>query len=207
MENATLFVQFAEIASEEEEWFFIVENLRAAAEALEPRFAEYWRVERERERIREEQGKLLVFKNNNPDPSGIYFMLIAYAIENLCKGLLIKRNRARVWDSAAKAGKLLGDVLGHDVLALLKKIKFPLRPEDEELAFRLERSAVWSARYPVPRKADDKTVKIKIPSGEEVVPTWHREDDLNIVKEFFLRVDDFVTAQLKAHSGEVLSQS
>src|SRR4029077_18994775 len=30
------------------------------------------------------------------------------------------------------------------------------------------------------------TLKFKMPSGEEIVPAWYKEDDLQIVKEFFL---------------------
>jgi hypothetical protein len=191
-----MFTQFADIVSEEEEWFFVAEDLRVAAEALEPEIERYWKIEKERERIQEERGGLLVFTRNS-DPTGVYFMLIAYAIENLCKGLLVKRAKDRVWETTSNSGEIPRDLLGHDLLTLLKSIKFPLRSEDEELAFRLKRSSVWSARYPVPVKAIGKAVLFKR-SGEEIVPVWSKGNDLQVVKEFYTRVGNFVTNQLKA---------
>ncbi|MFL6264059.1 MAG: hypothetical protein ACJ76Y_30610 [Thermoanaerobaculia bacterium] len=196
MDEEDPLIQFAEIASEEEEWFFMAEDLRLAAEALEPQIKEYWMIEKERESLRDEEGSLRVFMYN-PDPTGIYFMLTAYAIENLCKGLLVRKSKDQVWDLAAKKGSVPKELLSHDLLTLLNNVNFPLRPEDEELAFRLKRSAVWSARYPVPTKASHPTVKLKLPSGEEVVPRWHQESDLQSVKELFSRVDSFVSEQLK----------
>jgi hypothetical protein len=192
-------VQFAEIASEAEEWFYTAANLQLAAEALESKVEEYWNIERARELQRDETGALLIFLYN-PDPTGIYFMLVAYAIENLCKGLLVRDKADHVWSSAAEKGMVPSDVIGHDLLYLLRSVNFPLQHGDEELAFRLKRSSVWAARYPVPRKADHPTLKFKMPSGEEIVPAWYKEDDLQIVKEFFLRVDNFVSDQLKARS-------
>src|SRR4029077_2591059 len=113
-------------------------------------------------------------------------MLVAYAIENLCKGRLVRNKTDHVWSSAAEKGMIPSDVIGHDLSYLLRSVNFPLQHGDEELAFRLKRSSVWAARYPVPRKADHPTLKFKMPSGEEIVPAWYKEDDLQIVKEFFL---------------------
>jgi hypothetical protein len=188
--------QFAEIASEEEEWFFIAEDLRQSAEALEPKVKKYWAIEKDRDKLRDKEGIPWVFMYN-PDPRGVYFMLTAYAIENLCKGLWVRKNKDLVRSLAAKKGSIPQELLSHDLLILLNKINFPLRLEDEELAFRLKRSAVWSARYPIPTRAQHPTVKWKLPSGEEIVPTWYKASDLQDIKEFFYRVDGFVSEQLK----------
>lgn len=87
---------FAEIASDEEGWIFTAVDLLDTAEGLEPKIEEYWRIERDRSRRREEAGRLLICMYE-PDPRAIYFMLIAYAVENLCKGLLVKKSVSRVW--------------------------------------------------------------------------------------------------------------
>src|ERR1700748_3451393 len=110
-------VQFAEIASEAEEWFAIADNLQLTAEALEPKVEDFWRVERTRELSRTEKRGLLIFPYN-PDPRGVYFMLVAYAIENLCKGLLVRNQKNHVWDSAAKKGTVPSDLLKHDLVDL-----------------------------------------------------------------------------------------
>lgn len=196
MDRRSLHAQYAEFAVDVDEWFFTAENLLAAAEVLEPKIEEYWTIERERNRKREVTKKILIFPHQ-PDPRGVYFMLTAYALENLCKGLLIKKNLDSIESVATQSGKLPSDVIHHNLLELLRRIGFDLNTEDSELAFRLERSAVWSARYPVPTRADHRTVHMRTAEGEEIVPTWHKEDDVKVVKNFAARVDQFIIEQLK----------
>jgi hypothetical protein len=196
MDRQSLHAQYAEFATDVDEWFFTAENLLGAAEVLEPLIEEYWAIERERNRKREATGKVLIFPYQ-PDPRGIYFMLTAYALENLCKGLLIKKKLSTIQSGTAESGELPRDVIHHNLSELLRRIGFDAKPEDAELAFRLERSAVWSARYPVPTRAEHRTVHMRTTEGEEIVPTWHKEDDVKTVKSFASRVDQFVIEQLK----------
>jgi hypothetical protein len=196
MDRRSLYAQYAEFATDVDEWFFTAEDLLAAADALEPKIEEYWAIDHERNRLRETSGKLLVF-SYQPDPRGIYFMLTAYAVENLCKGLLIKKNLSTMQSAADLKGSLPRDVISHNLLVLLRRIGFDLNPEDSELAFRLERSAVWSARYPVPIGAEHRTLQMRTAEGEEVVPTWHKKDDVEVVKNFVTRVYQFIIEQLK----------
>jgi hypothetical protein len=205
MTQRELYEQFAEIAFDDDEWFFIATDLQSAAEALEPKIKEYWEVEARRRRLEKEKGTILIFEYQ-PDPRGIYFMLVAYALENLCKAFLIKKHEDTAWRRMVEDGEIPKEVTGsghgHDLETLLYKIGFPLTPADKELAFRLERSAVWSARYPVPKKAETKTVR-RTNNGEEVVP-WHKENDLEVVKEFVARVERYIVGYLRgSYADEV----
>lgn len=192
MDNRSLHAQYAEFATDVDEWFSTAENLLAAAEALQPKVLEYWAVDNERNRRRESQGKLPIHPHQ-VDLRGIYFMLTSYAIENLCKGLLISQNLRSI-QAAANKGRLPPYMLRHDLSKLLRRVGFDLTSVDEELAFRLERSAVWSARYPVPTHANHQTVRMR------TVPTWHNEDDVEVVKDFVARVDQFIIEELKKAS-------
>jgi hypothetical protein len=197
MDYRSLHAQYAEFATDVDEWFSIAENLLAAAEALQPKISEYWAIEHERIKDRESTGKLLIYPHQ-ADPRGIYFMLTSYAIENLCKGLLISQNLHSMQSVVTDEGRLPRYLLHHNLVELLRRIGFDLTSEDAELAFRLERSAVWSARYPVPAQANPKrTVHMETDEGEEIVPTWHNEDDVEVVKNFVARVDQLIIEKLK----------
>jgi hypothetical protein len=194
--------RFANLAVDDEGWFFIAEDLMFAAGILEPQIEKYWNIERELSRARETEPFLVTFYQ--PDPRSIYLMLMAYAIENLYKGLLVLKEKKRVWAAAEREGKgeRLTDVLGgHKLLALLSRIGFHLTTADKELAVRLRRCSEWSARYPVPPRFDHDTLTLKTATGEEVVPPWYREDDVQVVKEFVSRIDSFIGAQLPTERG------
>jgi hypothetical protein len=84
MKTTGLYTAFADLAADDDGWFSIVEDLLSTAEALEPMIREYWEEEKRREREISNSGTFLIF-TYNPDPREIYFMLMAYAIENACR--------------------------------------------------------------------------------------------------------------------------
>jgi hypothetical protein len=81
---------------------------------------------------------------------GIYFMLLAFAAENLVKAKLIRLNRERVAEEMLQKGGLPPFLKSHDLLSLSLDAGFQSTPEDEEALRRLSRVAVWDGRYPVP---------------------------------------------------------
>jgi hypothetical protein len=183
-----LFIEFAGVASEAENWFLVAEDLVSAAEALEPKIKEYAHLMRERSRRRKAGEFLIGFYE--PDVTGVYLMLIAYALENTCKGLLVAKNGKDWEETMAETGKL-PDKLPHDrhdLRKLLEMIGFALNARDKKLASLLERSAVWSGRYPVPTKANDRTVQVAVVSK--------KVNRVEAARDFLRRVDQFVDEQL-----------
>ena len=183
---------FAEFASDTDDWFERADALRSAAEMLESSIERYWTIARKRSETRPRANRLIVYVTD-PDPRHIYLMLMAYAIENLCKGLQIAEKGREFWAEVAEMGKIPRWILGHDVRKLLQNITFPLSTEDRELADRLTRAVVWSGRYPVPPAAKHWSVFAKTVEGKEEWPEWHREEDVAAVKDFYARVDAFVS--------------
>lgn len=81
-----------------------------------------------------------------------YFLLIAYAMENVIKGILIGRDASVVTD-ARVPGNLLRDG-GHDIASAGVEI-LDLRDDEINLLERLNTYLKWSGRYPLPLKASD----------------------------------------------------
>jgi hypothetical protein len=90
-------------------------------------------------------------------------MLVAYAIENYFKAILVAENREKyrqeILFKAKGEGNLPKDLKknGHDLIQLVNKTKSKLDLAEAELSLltRLYRHSVWQGRYPVPGKADD----------------------------------------------------
>lgn len=80
----------------------------------------------------------------------IYFMLSAFGIENLLKAALIRDRYAEI-DGAFRTNARLPKVLkSHKLFKLCQQLGLVLTKQEEDLLRRLERSAVWYGRYPVP---------------------------------------------------------
>ncbi|HYG63677.1 MAG TPA: hypothetical protein VEL74_13940 [Thermoanaerobaculia bacterium] len=197
MEPPSQTESFADKAVDEDGWFFTAEDLLAAAKALEPAMEGYWRLQRERAQLEDSEFRVFDYE---PDVRGPYLMLTAYAIENFCKAVVMCDS----WWLIFEKKELPRKFTKHDLLELLKRVGIPLSSEDEELAFRLERSAVWAGRYPVPTHPAHRTLYFTRARGEKVVPSWHREDDVKLAKDLVERVRDFVVKELEArHQAEI----
>jgi hypothetical protein len=80
-----------------------------------------------------------------------YFMLLAFALEDLLKAALIRRDLEQLRDRVASTGKLPRKLSTHDLFALMTELG--VEPSDwfeEILVRRLIRAATWFGRYPIP---------------------------------------------------------
>ena len=74
-------------------------------------------------------------------------LLMAFAIENLCKGALIRDGKV---DASAWTGdRLPREINTHELRRLVRMVGMSVDEVDEYLLARLQRAAVWSGRYPV----------------------------------------------------------
>jgi len=129
-------------------------------------------------------------------------MLVAYAIENLCKGLKVVRYRDRVF-GAVELGTPIDKAIGrHDIDCLLSELNFPFKDGDRDLAALLKRNSVWAGRYPLPVKPDHETLTV-ISSGVGSILSWQREDGLQVIKDFVARVDAFIASELDPHDEHI----
>lgn len=82
----------------------------------------------------------------------VYMMLMAFALENLAKGILIAREPERVKEAMLKQWE--GG--GHDLNELAKAAKLNLTKDEKRLLLNLSVHAVWMGRYPCPKYHDQR---------------------------------------------------
>lgn len=89
-----------------------------------------------------------------PPARGLYdvreqhFMLVAYAIENLCKAAAIHQRRESYANRLAT--RVPGELSTHDLRRLWRLVGMPMSVRTEGLLVRLTGCSEWSGRYPVP---------------------------------------------------------
>ena len=83
--------------------------------------------------------------------TGPYLMLSGMAVENLLKGVLVRRGAEIV-----EGGQLrrLGGGDGHDLLTLAGRVSQPLAESHKDLLRRLATHVRWGGRYPIPSRAE-----------------------------------------------------
>ena len=140
-------VKFCEKVLDPNSWLEIGKYLFASAELLSPKVDEFWKKRRNGfsdSTIREWEDHFVA----------IYFMLCAYAIENLLKFHIVRKYRADIEKQLLSQKTLPKILIGHDLYKLARKAGFDaMAREEEPLFLRLRRSAVWYGRYPVPLSA------------------------------------------------------
>ncbi|MFH0942212.1 MAG: hypothetical protein V1823_04240 [Chloroflexota bacterium] len=176
-------------------WINQADELVQASKKLEPSIKKYW---------------LTALKYFDPPPGfkrkkllqATYFMLIAYAIENYFKAVLVAENQEKYSQDILRKreGKLPNELKkgGHDLIKLVTKMKsnFDLTEAELSLLTRLFRHSTWQGRYPVPIKAD----KLNNPVGYDgkhfdIKAIGFRYEDINELKILVRRIKTFSSAK------------
>jgi hypothetical protein len=123
-------------------WCATADDLLCAAAALRPKLVRFWKTV---DAIREGRGRR--FPRNNLHR--VYFMLVAFALENLLKAALINSGAV----SVAGATRLPGELNTHDLPRLARRTNLALGESDRHLLEELKRDCEWFGRYPVPAEA------------------------------------------------------
>lgn len=137
-------------------------------------------------------------KRNENQPSlgfiqGIYFMLIAYAIENICKATIIKINKPKLKSEIVKKKKLPKSLNTHNLVKLVRhKVGIEISVNEEELLLRLERNAVWASRYPVPLSCEDINANKRLSSGQKLFLSYFHRDDIKRIKQLFNKIENHI---------------
>ena len=181
---------FERTALDPETWFAVAEKLTAATEALLPAAKAYDEclVAAAKSFAKSGEKTAVITIERPPDVRAIILMLAGYAAENLCKGLFVAGHREEVRRSL-KGGALPNSLMKHDLPRLLDKVCYESDKEDRDLAWRLSRAAVWSARYPVP------TAPNKLRKGLDgaTAGAWaiFTSEDARLVTEFLGRLKSY----------------
>lgn len=131
---------FAKNALGSEPWNRKADDLFAAADLVEPELRRRW--DEVKRSWRGEPVPLLGLH-------GIYLMLMAYGIENLCKGRIVA-SLSKSAKNEIEAGKLPGFLKNHHLAQLAREGGLTLDPNEEGQLDRLERAATSFGRYPIP---------------------------------------------------------
>ena len=148
-----LYIQYKERVLDWQLWINQSDELLAASKKLEPSIKKYWLTATK------------YFDSNkgtySPPPGfkpnrllqSTYFMLMAYAIENLLKAILIRQSKEDFEREVMLTHELPKDLKGHNLTVLTNKTNFKINQTEFNLLSRLCRNSVWQGRYPVPVKA------------------------------------------------------
>ncbi len=149
-------------------WFDAAERMTAAMSVLEPQLETWCHL------MRESEGKL--WGDLNDGCLLVYMLLAGYAVENMCKGYLV-----RVLTPEERAIVDTGNLpqrFNHRVLDLTKLTGIDLTPADENLLRRVEAIILWRGRYPVPKSATKRQ------------PTWDSTTDTERIRAIIQRLRD-----------------
>ncbi|MFC1932231.1 hypothetical protein ACFLXU_01190 [Chloroflexota bacterium] len=154
-------IQYLEQALNWQLWVKSADDLLAAAGELEPSIKTYWTIskenlEAEQEDVREGRDRR-PWKEAGPYLQAIYSMLVAYAIENLYKTILILQNKNQYKQDIIRERGLPRELKTqkHNLLDLVNKLKLNINEDEKNILLRLSRNSYWQGRYPVPTKAKD----------------------------------------------------
>ena len=182
-------IQYAEQLSSVDLWLKKAEELLASATVLRAEVEQYW--------------SEIVFRNGQiittPDRTyvqPVYSMIVAYAIENYCKALLVFQHSGDLQNRVLR--RLPRYLKSHDLTGLARRIGMSLSVPDEELLSRLTRNSEWAARYPVPTEPSATAAARKFSDGRQYLIAYLGPNDLNRIDEFVDRLAGFVREQMGA---------
>ena len=140
-------------------------NLVAAASVLEPALERFW------------EQKKMGSPSWDDGQIAIYFMLCAFALENLMKASLVERMIGK-GSLSLETKSFPANLKGHDLMKLTQRCGKPeLAAEHSSILQRLSRSAVWYGRYPAPISPNDMNSVSSSPNGEIVGLRGYTSDD------------------------------
>jgi len=162
-------------------WLNSAQCLLASAKELEPKIAELWENYRAHSKDKNVRLKADHFQ-------GPYFMLVAFALENLFKAVLVSERSWQYKQEFREKCQFPKDLKGHDLVALARKANYGFGLEEEDLLRRLTRHAVWEGRYPVPILYKKSAVAEEFSDGKEHHVSWFGGNDLERLKELVSKV-------------------
>ncbi len=172
-------IQFSERLNDVDLWVSKAKELLFASNCLKSELNSQW------SKIKIKDGKLI---SNLRDPlvQGSYFMLIAYAVENLFKATIIHRKKEELRNRLIS--KIPQDVFGHDLLKLANDIGMNLNLREQNILARLTQNSVWSARYPIPLEANKMTTTVKLLKGQVAFSAYFAPSDISEIEKFICRL-------------------
>jgi|WetSurMetagenome_2_1015567.scaffolds.fasta_scaffold518497_1 hypothetical protein len=181
-------IDFANRLTDTSSWIRMADELADAANILEAEAVQYW------SEIRIDEHQHPVHSTNRKYVQGAYFLLIAYVLENYFKALLIYQNQKDL--KGLLLTKLSRYLKHHDLGMLADEAKFRLDTSEEELLFRLSRSSIWAARYPIPIESEALANMKKFSNGQSYLITYYAPQDIKRIHNFIGRLRNYVLSEV-----------
>ena len=115
---------------------------------------------------------------------GTYFMLRAFAVENILKAVIIRNKSTEYRRKFRDTLKFPKELQSHDLVKLAKKAGFDFTVEQEDLLRRLTRSATWHGRYPIPLNYRHSAGEERFKDGREYSVSWFGSNDVGRINDF-----------------------
>jgi hypothetical protein len=178
-------IQFSERLADAKSWIEKADDLINAANILETEVSKYW------SDIKVEKNQIVSIPNTKCVQES-FFLLIAYALENYLKALLIHRNQATLKGWLHQ--KLPEYLKYHDLKILITKTGFKINIVEEELLSRLTISSIWSARYPIPVDSDTFSNTKKLSDGKIYLTAYYQPKDIDTIHSIIDRLRNYVAS-------------
>jgi hypothetical protein len=179
--NKLFRMTYESAASDPRQWLSYARSLQFTADLLKPIFEKEHQTPRPRNQ-----------KNYFPiSVSQIYLMIVGFAVENYLKGIYVIS-----FPEVIKDDKLI-KLNRHDLLQLMRELKFEVLKEEFDLIERLEEFVLWAGRYPIPSKFG------------RLIPKKHREGtkfnfivyslptDVDIASKLLNRLEKRIISEMK----------
>jgi hypothetical protein len=186
-------IQYSERLTDVRLWINKADELVSAANLLEVEVLKYW------SEIKVQNDRIVSI----PDRKNVqeaYFLLIAYALENLLKAFLIHQNQKTLKGWLLK--KLPGYLKKHDLVQLASKIKFNIDISEEEFLRRLSRFSVWAARYPVPIDSNALANMNKLSDGKAYFVAYYKPQDIGTIHNIIDRLRKHVVTEINNENNK-----
>ena len=182
-------------------WVEKANELMAAAETLEPSIDAYWnslRIEPDRGLVSETpetEGKQLL--------QAPYFMMMAFALENHFKAILVADNDYS--GELLRAGKLPEILKNHDLVKLAKITGLSLDDVELSLLTRLSVNSIWQGRYPAPANCIELN-NMPIKQGKSVFTAYLSPMDIGNLHRLTKRLKEYTISKIASMDKDRLSQ-
>ncbi len=158
-------------------WIRKANDLLKSADLIEPEVVRLWNSV--------EEGLDNMDREILPDYyQGTYFMLKAFAVENVLKAAIIRNKSFEYRRKFRDTLKFPKELQSHDLVKLAKQACLDFNVEQEDLLRRLTRSATWYGRYPIPLNYRHSAGAEKFNDGSEYSVSWFGSNDVDRINDF-----------------------
>jgi len=167
------------------EWIHSAEALIASAKELEEKILEIYE-------NRNAHAKNSSIPLKADYYQGPYFLLVAYAVENYLKAVIIKKKSSQIREDFRKKTQFPQELKCHNLVELAELAGFKCDLEEEDLLRRLTRNAVWAGRYPLPLNFSHLDPQEKFSNGKQYLISRFHENDIKRVKNLVEKIKEYI---------------